>query len=157
MGVLGCTALDISAAVRTGRWSAEEVVAAHLDRIRVEDRKWNAFRVVRHEAAMAEARALDSDARGRDLPLAGVPIAIKDNVAVAGETTTHGTAAVPSLAPASRDHPVVARLRAAGAIVVGITRVPELCLWANTDSPQAVTRNPWDPSRTTGGSSGGSA
>ncbi len=155
--VLDSTALDISEAVRSGRWSAEEVVAAHLHRIQEADQLWNAFRVVRTEAALAEARALDSDVGVRDLPLAGVPVAIKDNVAVTGELTTHGSASVPSLTPASSDHPVVARLRGAGAIVVGITRVPELCLFAFTDCPEAITRNPWDPTRTTGGSSGGSA
>lgn len=157
MGVIGSTASEISAAVRSGRWSAEQVVAAHLDRIRNADREWNAFRVVRAQAASAEARALDSDRRTRDLPLAGVPIAIKDNVAVAGEIATNGSAAVITPTAAHADHPVVARLRAAGAVVVGITRVPELCLFAVTDCPEAVTRNPWDGARTPGGSSGGSA
>ena len=157
VGVLYSSACDISEAVRTGRWTAEEVVAAHLERIRTEDRRWNAFRVIRHEAALAEARALDAAGGTRDLPLAGVPIAIKDNVAVTGETTTHGTAAVAAPASASSDHPVVARLRAAGAVVVGVTRVPELCLFAFTDSPEAITRNPWNSARTSGGSSGGSA
>lgn len=156
VSVLGSTALEISAAVRSGQSSAAEVVSAHLDHIRAEDPQWNAFRVVRHDAALAEARALDSG-NTRDLPLAGVPVAIKDNVAVTGEVTAHGSAAISALRPASSDHPVVARLRAAGAIVVGITRVPELCLYAFTDSPAAITRNPWNPDRTSGGSSGGSA
>lgn len=127
-----------------------------MDFIRTEDSRWNAFRVVRAEAALAEARTLDASQALADLPLAGVPIAIKDNVAVSGEVTTHGCA-LASPAAASSDHPVVARLRASGAIVVGITRVPELCLFAFTDGPDAITRNPWDPARTSGGSSGGSA
>lgn len=156
MGVIGATASEISEEVRSGRCSAEAVVSEHLDFIRAEDRRWGAFRVIRADAALTEARALDA-AGTRDLPLAGVPIAIKDNVAVCGEVTTYGSAAVASWTAASSDHPVVARLRAAGAIVVGLTRVPELCLFAFTDAPDAVTRNPWDPVRTSGGSSGGSA
>jgi len=157
VGVIGSTASEISEEVRSGRRSAEAVVKEHLDFIRTEDRRWGAFRVIRAEAALAEARVLDASPGKRDLPLAGVPVAIKDNVAVSGEVTTHGSAAVTSPTVASSDHPVVARLRAAGAIVVGITRVPELCLFAFTDGPEAVTRNPWDPARTSGGSSGGSA
>ena len=157
VGFLGSTAIEIAEAVRTGRSSAEAVVTAHLDRISVEDGQWNAFRVVRREAALAEARAVDAAPATRDLPLAGVPVAIKDNVAVTGEVTTFGSAAVASWRAASSDHAVVAKLRAAGAVVVGITRVPELCLFASTDCPDAVTRNPWNPALTCGGSSGGSA
>jgi amidase len=85
-----------------------------------------------------------------------VPVAIKDNVAVTGEICTDGSLAGPR-EPAAADHPVVARLRAAGAVVVGITRVPELCLYGATDGPRAVSRNPWDTALTPGGSSGGSA
>jgi amidase len=81
---------------------------------------------------------------------------VKDNVAVAGEVCTDGSAAA-SPEPATRDHPVVARLRKAGAIVVGITRAPELCLYGTTDGPGTVTRNPWDTARSPAGSSGGSA
>src|SRR5439155_54263 len=78
------------------------------------------------------------------LPLAGVPIAVKDNVPVAGEVMTVGNAARASAAPETRDHKIVTRLRKAGAVVIGITRVPELCLYAATDAPGTVTRNPWD-------------
>ncbi|MBA3368002.1 MAG: amidase [Geodermatophilaceae bacterium] len=153
----GATASEISQAVRTGRWSAEQVVTAHLERIGAEDRSWNAFRVVRGETALAEARALDEAPGKPNLPLAGVPVAVKDNVAITGEVATVGTSAVSSCTAASADHPVVARLRQAGAIVVGITRVPELCLFACTDGAESITRNPWDPRVTPGGSSGGSA
>jgi len=90
------------------------------------------------------------------LPLAGVPIAIKDNVPVAGEPMRNGSPLSPD-EPQPADHPVVARLKAAGAIVVGMTRVPELCVFAATDSPFGITHNPWDLNRTPGGSSGGSA
>ena len=97
-----------------------------------------------------------ADRIGQRSRLAGVPVAMKDNIAVAGEPLRNGSLATPS-GPATADHPVVARLRAAGAIIVGITAVPELCIWGSTDSPAAITRNPWDTNRSPGGSSGGSA
>jgi len=150
------TAVELAAAVRAGTCSAEDVVGAALDRIAVRDPALAAFQTVRAVAALAEARAVD----GRDdrdaLPLAGVPVAIKDIVAVSGEVMHGGSAALPRDA-ATLDHPVVARLREAGAVVVGTTRTPELCLWSATDSPEVVTGNPWSTEVTCGGSSGGSA
>jgi len=115
-----------------------------------------AFQLVREEKARAEAAEVARQADLAGLPLAGVPIAVKDNVPVAGEPMRNGTPLTPD-GPQPADHPVVARLRAAGAVVVGITRVPELCVFGTTDSPFGITRNPWDPARTPGGSSGGSA
>ena len=89
-------------------------------------------------------------------PLLGVPVAVKDNVDVAGEVTTHGTAA--HWGPATEDAEIVRRLRAAGAIVIGKTLLPELAAWPFTESLTfGATRNPWDPSRSPGGSSGGAA
>ena len=91
-----------------------------------------------------------------DRPLLGVPVAVKDEIDIAGEVTSYGTGAMVSKAPA--DAEVVRRLRAAGAIVVGKTKMPEFGLWPFTESVTwGVTRNPWDPDRTPGGSSGGSA
>ncbi|MCW2634513.1 MAG: amiB2 [Blastococcus sp.] len=154
--LVGLPATEIAARVRSGELSAVDVVQAHLDHIVAVDARIGAFRVVRAEAALAEAAAVDAAPdRGR-LPLAGVPIAVKDNVAVAGEICTDGSAAA-SPVPQPSDHPVVARLRAAGAVVVGITRVPELCLYCATDGPAAVSRNPWNTARSPAGSSGGSA
>ncbi len=127
-----------------------------LRRISSRDGRLGAFVRVRAPRAIDEARALAGRRDLSTLPLAGVPVAVKDNVAVAGEPLRNGSLATPD-APAPADHPAVARLRAAGAIVVGITAVPELCIWGNTDSPTQITRNPWDVSRTSGGSSGGSA
>ena len=153
---VGRPATEIAAGVRAGTWSAVDVVRAHLERIAEVDGRIGAFRVVRTEAALAEAAAVDAHPDRGELPLAGVPIAIKDNIAVAGEVCTDGSEAATS-GPAGADHPVVARLRAAGAVVVGLTRVPELCLYGTTDGPGTVTRNPWDTALTPGGSSGGSA
>ncbi|GAA2896968.1 amidase [Streptosporangium fragile] len=148
--------MEISEAVRQGKVTAPVVVGEHLDAIAERDGRIGAFRVVRAEKALAEARALQEREDLATLPLAGVPVAVKDNVAVRGETSRNGSAAPPG-APAADDHPVVARLRAAGAVVVGLTNVPELCLSGFCDSVYGITRNPWDLGRTPGGSSGGSA
>jgi amidase len=83
-------------------------------------------------------------------------VAVKDNLAVRGESTRVGSAATPDT-PADADHVTVARLRAAGAVVVGLTNVPELCVFGTTEGVHGTARNPWDTSRTAGGSSGGSA
>jgi amidase len=150
------SATEIAAGVRSGRLSALELVAAALKRIAERDERLGAFQLVRAEKAAAEAAEVARRADLAQLPLAGVPIAIKDNVAVAGEPMRNGSPLTPD-DPQPADHPVVARLRAAGAVAVGITRVPELCVFGATDSPFGITHNPWDPARTPGGSSGGSA
>ena len=150
------TATALATEVRAGRLSAEAAVTAALERIAERDGQLSAFQTVRREAALAEARAVDDRADLADLPLAGVPIAIKDNVNVAGEVMHTGSRAL-SPEPARSDHPVVARLRAAGAVVVGTTRTPEACLWSATDEPDTITHNPWSGDITCGGSSGGAA
>ncbi|KQS63583.1 amidase [Modestobacter sp. Leaf380] len=154
--LVGLPATELAARVRSGELSAVDVVRAHLAHIASVEARVGAFRVVRTEAALAEAAAVDAHPDRARLPLAGVPVAVKDNVAVAGETLTDGSRAH-TPAPQPTDHPVVARLRAAGAVVVGITRVPELSLYAATDGPGTVSRNPWDTARSPAGSSGGSA
>jgi amidase len=154
--LVGLPATELAARVRSGELAAVEVVRAHLAHLGDVESRIGAFRVVRTEAALAEAAAVDASPRRAELPLAGVPIAVKDNVAVAGEVATDGSLAhLPE--PATADHAVVARLRAAGAVVIGISRVPELCLYSATDGPGTVTRNPWDTARSSAGSSGGSA
>ncbi|MCX5043217.1 amidase family protein [Aldersonia sp. NBC_00410] len=150
------TATGIALAVRSGRCAPGATVRSALDTIGRADPAIGAFACVRYERAVAEADALASRADLAELPLAGVPIAIKDIIDVAGEVMHAGSRAAAS-PPAAADHPVVARLRAAGAIVVGQTTVCELDAWPFTDSPGHVTRNPWNPDRTPGGSSGGSA
>jgi amidase len=150
------TAAQIAAAVRAGEARPQDVVRTFLARIEEFDPKLGAFRAVRSSLALDEAAAVAARADLAELPLAGVPVAIKDNVEVAGEFTGNGTAAGSVVAAAS-DHPVVARLRAAGAVVVGVTNVPELCLTPMSDSVYGIPRNPWRVSRTPGGSSGGSA
>ena len=154
--MIGRSATDIAAAVRAGEVTAEEVVAGHLDRIARLNAELGAFVRVRAAAAAAEARAVDARTDRAELPLAGVPVAVKDCVSVAGEPMSYGSAAFPRV-PRNHDHPLVARLRAAGAIVVGLTNLPELAIYPFTDSVYGVARNPWNPRRTPGGSSGGAA
>ncbi|HEU5007460.1 MAG TPA: amidase family protein [Jatrophihabitantaceae bacterium] len=150
------SAAEIAASVRSGTLSARSAVEAALNRIAERDPQLGAFQLVRAEAALREADAVDAHADRAELPLAGVPVAIKDNVPVAGEPMRIGSAGSDP-APQQRDHAIVARLREAGAVVVGLTAVPELCVFAATDSTFGTTRNPWNPAHTPGGSSGGSA
>jgi amidase len=144
--------------VRAGEVSSRELVEACLRRIDQLDERLNAFRVVLDERALAEAGQADARRKaGNERPLLGVPIAIKDDADVAGEPTRFGTAATDGR-PAPADSAHVARLREAGAVIVGKTNVPELTQWPFTESDAfGVTRNPWDPERTPGGSSGGTA
>jgi amidase len=144
--------------VRDGALSSRELTAAVLDRIRRYDGRLNAFTAVLEEEALAEAAECDAAReRGDDLPpLHGVPVAVKDELDVTGQVTTHGGRGNSSPAPA--DAEVVRRLRAAGAVVVGKTAMPEFGQWPFSESvAHGITRNPWDLHRTPGGSSGGTA
>ena len=143
--------------VRRGEVSARELVGLALTRIERLDRELNAFGAVYRERALRDAVEADARVAARDwAPLLGVPVAVKDEIDIGDEITSHGTAAI--VTPAAADADVVCRLRAAGAIVVGKTKMPELGLWPFTESVTwGVTRNPWDLERTPGGSSGGSA
>ncbi|MDQ2939243.1 MAG: amidase [Actinomycetota bacterium] len=143
--------------VRAGQVSPTELVQGTLDRIERIEPQLNTFRVVLAERALAEARQAEARLRGGDeRPLLGVPIAIKDSADLAGELTANGTDAFTDRAAA--DSEMVRRLRGAGAIVVGKTNLPELAIFGFTESATwGVTRNPWNPQRGTGGSSGGSA
>jgi amidase len=153
---VGRTAGEIARAVRRGDTSAVKVVADHLDQVRAFDRILGAFREVRDVAAATEAETVDELPTLSNLPLAGVPIAVKENTPVAGLPTWNGSRAARGPV-ADADHEVVRRLRGAGAVVVGTTRMPELGVWAVTDDDETITRNPWRTDRTPGGSSGGAA
>ncbi|MFI5492758.1 amidase [Actinoplanes sp. NPDC051859] len=153
---VGATAKQISRAVRRGDTTATQVVADHLEQIAISDPALTAFRVVRGGEAIVEAEKVDDQEDLANLPLAGVPVAVKENTAVAGLPTWNGSAAARTPV-AEEDHEVVRRLRGAGAVVVGTTRMPEMGLWGTTDGPDGATRNPWSLDRTAGGSSGGSA
>ncbi|MEU7632081.1 amidase [Nocardia sp. NPDC049220] len=140
-----------------GVLSTQQLVAATLDGIDAAAHL-GAFTHVLREEAKAEAIARDQERAAGDPvgPLHGIPIAIKDEIDVAGAVTTFGTRA--NSTPAVADAEVVRRLRAAGAVIVGKTTMPEFGQWPYTESSTfGVTRNPWDTTRSTGGSSGGSA
>ena len=142
--------------VRAREVSPTELLELYLRRIERLDPHLNAFRVVLEQGARADARRAEERlASGDEAPLNGVPVAIKDNVDYAGEVSTLGTAAYGE--PAAEDGLIVRRLRDAGAVIIGKTNLPELAIYGFTESPTwGDTRNPWDPSRTPGGSSGGS-
>jgi amidase len=144
--------------LRAREVSARELTELYLARIAELDPRINAFRVVFGDQAIAEAaRVQERLDGGEEAPLLGVPVAVKDNVDVAYELTTHGTAAVTKPAPA--DSEIVRRLRSAGAVILGKTTLPELAMWGHITETDAwgVTRNPWNLERSPGGSSGGSA
>lgn len=144
--------ITLAAHVRQKAVSPRELVELFLGRIEALDPRLNAFRTVLADEALARADAM-TDLSG---PLAGVPIAIKDDVAVAGQIATRGSRTHGP--PAVADAEVIRRLRAAGAIPVGITATPELLIFPWTASEtNGITRNPWRLDRTPGGSSGGSA
>jgi amidase len=142
--------------IAAGEVSSRELVEMYLARIARYEPALNAFRVVFAERALLEAAQADSRrSAGALRPLLGVPIAVKDDIDVAGELTAWGTNARDTAAAA--DAEVVRRLREAGALIIGKTNVPEMTLWPFTETATyGVTRNPWDLQRAPGGSSGGS-
>lgn len=144
-------------ALADGEVTSRALVAEALARIEETQGTLNAFRVIRAEAALAEAKAADVElAAGVRKPLLGVPVAVKDDMDVAGEPTAFGCAG--EFPPVAEDGEAVRRLRAAGAVIVGKTNTCELGQWPFTEGPAfGATRNPWHPDHTPGGSSGGSA
>jgi aspartyl-tRNA(Asn)/glutamyl-tRNA(Gln) amidotransferase subunit A len=151
---------ELTARYRDKSLSPREALAAVLERIDAFNDAVNAFRFVDRVGAMAAAEA--SEARWHNAaplgPLDGVPATVKDIVLVKGWTTTYGSGVLAEPAPAKEDAPAVARLREAGAVLLGMTQSPEIGWKGVTDSPvHGITRNPWNLERTPGGSSGGAA
>src|SRR6185312_6851483 len=153
------SAIDQAKAVASRKVSSVELVEAHLARIEAVNPTLNAIVRVLADEARAGAREADRRLAGGEPvgPLHGVPATVKENIDMAGLPTTWG---VPALANAiaPTDAPIVERLRAAGAIPIGRTNLPDMALRVHTDSGlHGLTRNPWNLGRTTGGSSGGEA
>ncbi|MFD9164511.1 amidase [Streptomyces sp. NPDC059558] len=149
--------LDMVGALTEGTVTSRQLTEEALRRIVASQPELNAFRSVRTEAALAEAEAADRRlAAGERLPLLGVPLAVKDDMDVTGESTAFGCAG--TFTPKTADSEAVRRLRAAGAVIVGKTQTPELGQWPFTEGGAfGETRNPWNRAYTPGGSSGGSA
>lgn len=151
---------QLAAQVRSGERTAAEVVDHALARIEELNPTLGAFVAVDADRARAEAAAIDAIRdRGEELgPLAGIPVGVKDLEDAEGFVTTYGSALFAGSPPARRDSILVDRLRRAGCVVVGKTNTPEFGWKGDTDNPTfGPTRNPWNPERSAGGSSGGSA
>ena len=142
--------------VRNGAVTPRELVETALQRIADLDPQINSFRRVFAEQALAAADRAAQQIGATDMPLLGVPIAVKDDTPYAGEPRVLGSSAYGD--PQTESAQFISRLCAAGAIVVGMTRTPELAAWPFTETAAGgITRNPWDLNRTSGGSSGGPA
>src|SRR5687768_11646444 len=154
---VGLTATAIARGVAEGATSAVSIVEAALERVAKFNEQLNAI-VTLNPTAVDEARAIDERvAAGETLPLAGVPVGIKDVTPVAGLRTTYGSPFYTQHVP-YEDALVVRRLRDAGAVIVGKTNTPEFAAGGNTwNDVFGRTRNPWDPSKSAGGSTGGGA
>ncbi|MCU1393410.1 MAG: Amidase [Ilumatobacteraceae bacterium] len=152
--------IDIATSVRGGHRTARSIVEGALAEIAAQNPTANAFVAVDEALALAEADELDRRIAHREDvgPLAGVPLGVKDTEDAIGHRTTYGSRLWADASIASRDSVLVARLRAAGCVVVGKTNTPELAAKGTTDNPLfGITPNPIDPTRTAGGSSGGAA
>jgi amidase len=150
------SALELARLVRTREATAVAVVEAHLARIEAVNPRLNAVVHIVAGEALEAARAADiAVERGAPAPLLGVPFTVKENIDVSGQPTTWGVKAL-AQAIAPHDAPIVARLRSAGAILIGRTNMPDMGLRMTTDSSlRGLTRNPWSHDHTAGGSSGG--
>ena len=133
--------------------SSEEIVAEYLERI--ESSRLNAFITIAKESAISRAKEIDSE--GHEGPLAGIPVAIKDNISTKGIQTTCASKILTGYVPPYDAH-VIERLKDAGAVIIGKTNMDEFAMGTSTETSfYGVTRNPWDMERVPGGSSGGSA
>ncbi len=152
------SASELAGMIAAGDVSSREVVEAHLARIGEANSAVNAVTVSLADTALAAADAADAaTGDGRSGPLHGVPFTIKENVDCVGSPTTQGVPALADYLP-ERDAAVVARMKAAGAIPLARTNLPEMGMRIDTDNPlRGRTRNPWNPALTPGGSSGGEA
>jgi len=152
------TLVEISTKVRRGEWKAVDMVNDAYAKIDERNTALNAFIMMNREGALSVAAEMDGKiARGIDPgPLAGVPFGVKDLEDTAGYPTTQGSDFLKNTPPKTKDSPHVERLKAAGAIVVGKTATAEYGMDSAVSTyAWGVTRNPWNPQKTPGGSSGG--
>jgi aspartyl-tRNA(Asn)/glutamyl-tRNA(Gln) amidotransferase subunit A len=155
---LDATAHEHAERLRAGDYSARALTEATLERIRAQEPSLNAYITITEDLALEEAEAADERLRGGEAgPLTGVPIAVKDLLATKGVRTTAGSRMLEPFVPVY-DCTVVAKIKAAGAVIVGKANLDEFAMGSSTEhSAFGPTRNPWDLERVPGGSSGGSA
>jgi len=152
--------VELARAIRSGEISSREVVEAHIERVRRTNDRVNAIVADRFDSALAEAdeadrRVAQADDPAELPPLLGVPCTIKESIQMEGMPNAVGVLARKEIRSQS-SAPVVERIQAAGAIPLGVTNTSELTLWVETSNRlYGLTRNPYDPRRTAGGSSGG--
>lgn len=159
LGLDDSTALELVARIQRGEFTAAQVVTAHLERIEAANPNINALLDVHPEEALSEAHRIDrlSLAERQNLPLAGLPVAVKDLIPAAGFRHTQGSP-IFSTRVALRDHIVVSRMKQAGAVVIAKSNTPEFGLGSHTyNSVTGLTRNPYSLEHSAGGSSGGAA
>ena len=159
MKVTDMTAVELSAAIRDGQVTAVEAAEEMLARIEERDGIYNCYVTVDREGALAQARAVQEKIDAGELtgPLAGVPVAIKDNLCTEGLLTTCASRILENFVPTYTAEAVM-NLRRAGAVILGKTNMDEFAMGSTTEtSAYGVTRNPWNPAHVPGGSSGGSA
>ncbi len=159
MELSGATASQLLEAMSSGAITASEVVQAHLDAINSRDESVGAFLSVDADGALQRAAEVDRKRAAGELlgPLAGLPIAVKDNICTLGQATTCASRMLENFVPPYNAH-IVEQLNAADAVIIGKTNLDEFAMGSSTEnSALKVTRNPWDLDRTPGGSSGGSA
>src|SRR4028119_438044 len=153
-------AVAIAAAIQSGEISAKAVVSAALERIAVRNEAFNCFTAVTADTALTDAQKIDQAIAQGENPgsLAGVPFAVKNLFNIAGLTTLAGSKINAENPPATQDATAVARLKQAGAVLVGALNMDEYAYgFVTENSHYGSTRNPHDPTRVAGGSSGGSA
>ena len=159
MKVTDMTAVELSAAIRDGQVTAVEAAEEMLARIEERDGIYNCYVTVDRDGALAQARAVQEKIDAGELtgPLAGVPVAIKDNLCTEGLLTTCASRILENFVPTYTAEAVM-NLRRAGAVILGKTNMDEFAMGSTTEtSAYGVTRNPWNPAHVPGGSSGGSA
>lgn len=159
MSIIGATPVELLKRLDRGDLKSAEVTAAYLDVIAAKDSKIDSFLHVDRDSALAQARAIDEKrARGERVgKLGGLPVAVKDVICAKGEPATCGSRMLEKFVPPYDAH-VITRLREADAVLIGRTNMDEFAMGSSTEnSAFKTTKNPWDKSRTPGGSSGGSA
>lgn len=159
MKITDMTAVELAAAIRAGQTTAVEAAEAMLDRIRERDPVYHCYVTVDREGALSQARAVQEKIAAGELggPLAGVPVAVKDNLCTEGLLTTCASRMLQNFVPTYTAEAVV-NLQRAGAVILGKTNMDEFAMGSTTEtSAYGATKNPWNPAHVPGGSSGGSA